>query len=95
MALINKETEKLFIEKSGVSIHTLRHSYASIAAEMGYSELTIAGLLGHSLGSVTNRYSHLPDPSLINAADKVSLCIEQALSGKKEPENNVIELKRG
>ncbi len=93
--LINKETEKPFIEKTGVSLHTLRHSFASIAAEMAYSELTIAGLLGHSIGSVTNRYSHLPDPSLINAADKVSLRIEHALSGKNEQENNIIELKRG
>jgi integrase len=29
----------------GVTIHVLRHSFAAAAAEMGFSELTIAGLL--------------------------------------------------
>ena len=33
---------------NGVSVHVLRHSFAATAAGMGYSELTIAGLLGHS-----------------------------------------------
>ncbi|NKB16215.1 MAG: tyrosine-type recombinase/integrase [Sphingomonadales bacterium] len=32
----------------GVSLHTLRHTYASVAAELGFTELTIAGLLGHA-----------------------------------------------
>jgi integrase len=31
---------------AGVTVHVLRHSFAATAAEMGYSELTIAGLLG-------------------------------------------------
>src|SRR5262245_39790059 len=48
----------------GVTLHTLRHSFASVAAELGYSELTIAGLLGHSVPGVTARYSHLPDSAL-------------------------------
>src|SRR5262249_42772090 len=37
----------------GVSVHVLRHTFAAVAAEMGFSELTIAGLLGHTLPSVT------------------------------------------
>jgi integrase len=28
---------------SGVTVHVLRHSFAAAAAEMGFSELTIAG----------------------------------------------------
>jgi integrase len=44
-----------------VTLHTLRHSFASTAAEIGYSELTIAGLLGHSLSGITARYAHVPD----------------------------------
>jgi integrase len=31
---------------SGVTIHVLRYTFAAAAAEMGFSELTIAGLLG-------------------------------------------------
>ena len=35
----------------GVTVHVLRHSFAATAAEMGFSELTIAGLLGHTVAS--------------------------------------------
>ncbi len=64
-----------------VTIHVLRHTFASVAAEMGYSELTIAGLLGHSVPGVTARYAHVADTALVAAADKVSERIEQALAG--------------
>ena len=36
---------------AGVTVHVLRHTFAATAAEMGFSELTIAGLLGHSSSS--------------------------------------------
>ncbi|MFO0911315.1 MAG: tyrosine-type recombinase/integrase [Pirellulales bacterium] len=64
-----------------ISPHVLRHTFASVAAEMGYSELTIAGLLGHSLGGVTARYSHVPDAALVSAADAVAERIKSALDG--------------
>ncbi len=66
-----------------VTIHTLRHSYAAVAAELGFSELTIAGLLGHRVSGVTARYAHVPDSALLSAADKVSERIAMALDGKK------------
>ncbi|KAB1071520.1 tyrosine-type recombinase/integrase [Methylobacterium planeticum] len=56
----------------GVTVHVLRHSFAATAAGMGYSELTIAGLLGHSVPGVTARYAHVPDAALVAAADAVS-----------------------
>jgi len=67
----------------GVSLHTLRHTFASVAADLGYSELTIAGLLGHRGSSVTARYAHVPDRALIAAADHVAKQICLALSGEK------------
>ena len=57
---------------AGVSAHTQRHSFASVAADLGLSELVIAGLLGHRLGSVTARYAHAADATLIAAADRVA-----------------------
>jgi hypothetical protein len=42
-----------------------------MAAELGVSELTIAGLLGHSARGVTQHYVHL-DEALIVLADRVS-----------------------
>ena len=65
----------------GVTLHTLRHTFASVAAELGYSELVIAALLGHRGGSVTRRYVHLPDPLLVSAADAVSARIATLCRG--------------
>jgi integrase len=75
----------------GVTVHVLRHSFAAAAAEMGFSELTIAGLLGHSVPGVTARYAHLaPDRALLAAADAVARRIATALAG--EACADVIEL---
>jgi integrase len=67
----------------GVSLHGLRHWFASAAAEMNFSELTIAGLLGHSVKGVTARYATAPDSALLAAADRVALRISEVLDGKK------------
>lgn len=63
-----------------VSAHVFRHSYATVAHEIGYSELTIAGLLGHSAGSVTSRYAHHVDDALASAADQVSTTIAERMN---------------
>ncbi|MCV9909971.1 site-specific integrase [Brucella sp. HL-2] len=65
-----------------VSLHVMRHTFASVAAEMGYSELTIAGMLGHSVPGVTARYAHVADKALVSAADQVSKRIASLLDGK-------------
>ena len=69
------------VELEGVTIHVLRHSFAATAAEMGYFELTIAGLLSHSVPGVTARYAHVPDAALVAAAERVSARIAAALNG--------------
>ena len=63
-----------------VTPHVLRHTFASVAGDLGFSELTIAGLLGHSARGVTQRYVHL-DVALIVAADRVSAEIAKLLDG--------------
>jgi integrase len=70
-------------EIDDVSLHGLRHWFASAAAEMNFSELTIAGLLGHSVKGVTARYATAPDSALLVAADRVALRISDALDGKQ------------
>ncbi len=42
------------------------------AADLGYSELTIAALLGHRKASMTSRYAYHADAVLLQAADAVS-----------------------
>lgn len=59
-------------ELDGVSAHTLRHSFASVADELGYTEATVAAILGHSGGSITRRYVHHVDEALVAAATRVS-----------------------
>jgi integrase len=67
----------------GVTPHTLRHSFASLADDLGYSEATIGAMLGHSKGGSTTRgYIHKLDPALIAAADNVSARIAEAMAGK-------------
>jgi integrase len=55
-----------------VTPHVLRHSFASLAGDLGYSEPTIAALVGHKGHSITSRYIHAADAVLLAAADAVS-----------------------
>jgi integrase len=65
----------------------LRHSLGSIAVDLGYSELTIAALLGHRKASMTSRYAHHADAVLLQAADAVSDRIAE-LMGDTQPGEN-------
>nr|WP_246252829.1 hypothetical protein [Mesorhizobium camelthorni] len=53
----------------------MRHSFASVAADLGYTEPTIAAMLGHAAGSITSRYIHHLDSVLVSAADNVAATI--------------------
>jgi integrase len=55
-----------------ITMHVLRHSAASLASDAGLSEATIAGLLGHKLGTITSRYTHSADAVMLKAADVVA-----------------------
>jgi integrase len=55
-----------------ITPHVLRHSFASLAADLGYSEPTIASLLGHKTHSITSRYMHSADAVLLAAANVVA-----------------------
>ena len=60
-------------------LHDLRHSHASHAVMNGES-LHVAGrLLGHRRATKTNRYVHLDDATLSQAAERVSLAIVRKL----------------
>ena len=65
---------------AGVRSHDLRRTFASVAADEGYSDATIGELLGHSRRGVTARhYIRRPDAALVAAADSVSALIAAAL----------------
>lgn len=64
-----------------VTPHVLRHSFASIANDLGFTEVTIAALVGHSKGSVTSKYIHTLDTALVMAADTIAGYIQGLLDG--------------
>ena len=66
---------------AGITPHVLRHSYASMANDLGFTESTVAALLGHAQGTVTSRYIHTVDTALIMAADAVAGYIQGLLDG--------------
>jgi site-specific recombinase XerD len=62
--------------------HDLRRTFGSIAADEGYSDATIAELLGHARRGVTQRhYIRRPDAALIAAADRIAVRIAGSLEG--------------
>lgn len=44
-----------------VTPHTLRHTFGSVAGDLGFSELTIAAMLGHAAQTVTQGYIHVDE----------------------------------
>jgi integrase len=55
-----------------VTPKVLRHSFASLGADMGRSEAVIGALVGHKGHSITSRYLHPADEALVAAADAVA-----------------------
>lgn len=65
----------------GVTAHTFRHSFASVASDMEYSDNTIGVILGHAGSGVTSRYTHRLDSVLIAAADKIAEEVARKMAG--------------
>jgi integrase len=75
-----------------ITPHVLRHSFASVAADLGFSELTIAALIGHRKGTMTSRYTHHADAVLLAAADKVAEAVASYLQGNAPAISNIIPI---
>ena len=75
-----------------ITPHVLRHSFASLAGDLGYSEPTIAALVGHKGHSITSRYVHAADAVLLAAADAVANETARRM-GEAKPEADVVPLR--
>jgi integrase len=78
-------------EIEDVTIHGLRHWFASAAAELGYSDIIIGALLGHASRGITGRYATAPDPALVAAADRITIALAKTLDGQA-PGDNVVSI---
>jgi integrase len=67
-----------------VRLHDLRHSFASVAVEMGGSLPLIGHLLGHSKAQTTARYAHVAPSPAQEVAEATGRRIEQAMAKRPE-----------
>ena len=65
--VMSQAVKKAGIVKEDVSLHTLRHTYATHLLEQGVNILTIKELLGHAHINTTMIYLHLARPMLLLA----------------------------
>jgi len=76
LANFRRVWERVVYRRAGlprdVTPHVLRHTFASVAADLGLADATIGSLLGHRGHTVTRRYIHVADSTLIAAADAVA-----------------------
>lgn len=64
----------------GVTPHTLRHTFGSVAGDLGFSELTIRALLGHAAQSVTQGYVHVDEAlklAVTRTCEKISSLLDE------------------
>jgi site-specific recombinase XerD len=59
-----------------VRLHDLRHSFASFLVNEGVSIYVVQGLLGHTLVRTTQRYAHLADETLSEAAELIGTVVQ-------------------
>jgi integrase len=61
-----------------VRLHDLRHSFASFLVNQGVSLYVVQGLLGHTQARTTQRYAHLANDTLSDAAEVIRKIVLQA-----------------
>lgn len=72
------ESARKLSKISGLRLHDLRHTYASLAVEGGATLYEVQKLLGHGSSQMTQRYAHLSDASLKKVAENVADQISRA-----------------
>ena len=66
---------------SDVTPNVLRHSFTSLGADMGYSDVTIGAIVGHKGRTTTSRYIHSADAVLLSAADSIADQVAALMNG--------------
>ena len=72
---ISWNTARIAAGLADVRIHDLRHSFASFLVNAGRSLYEVQKILGHTQVKTTQRYAHLSQGTLIDAADQVAKAV--------------------
>jgi site-specific recombinase XerD len=74
-----------------ICFHSCRHSYASWLIDQGQDLYTVQKLLGHKTNVMTQRYAHLAENKLKDAAQKLGQALRETTQNSQD--NNVISVK--
>lgn len=81
--------------KGGVTFHTIRHSIATLLAEMGLPESIRKELLGHSEIRTTQKYTHLSARTQVSPHEQLSAALPMAAAVMEKPRPKGKVLKMG
>jgi integrase len=79
---------------TGVRIHDLRHTHASVGAGAGLGLPIIGKLLGHTQSATTQRYAHLDNDPLKKASEHIGSRLAAAMGETKSPRTNVTNISK-
>jgi integrase len=79
---------------TGVRIHDLRHTHASVGAGAGLGLPIIGKLLGHTQSATTQRYAHLDADPLRKASEHIGSQLASAMGEGSGPGVDIVTLHR-
>ena len=74
------DTARRKLGLEGLRIHDLRHSFASMLVNNGRSLYEVQHILGHRNASTTQRYAHLANDTLVDAANAATRALGSAVT---------------
>jgi integrase len=77
----------------GVTLHTLRHTHASVGVGAGIGLPLVGALLGHKVSSTTTRYAHIAHDPARRASETIGSTIAAALDRRSS--DNVVGIRGG
>jgi integrase len=75
----------------GVTLHTLRHTHASVGVGAGIGLPLVGALLGHRVAATTQRYSHIGHEPARRASETIGATIAAAL--ERRPAGTVVGIR--
>ena len=75
-------------ELEGVTLHTLRHTHASVGVGAGFGLPVVGALLGHRQSSTTAKYAHIADSPARRASEAIGAALAAGTAGTPIPLND-------